>query len=147
MAAGWAGTHATFGLLLSLLVASRFLRYAREARLHGTAEITCARHLSRVIYLILYGVLLLRLMSEALSLSWHGSFTWGFAPHFLANPEQAFIDCGERFRVELLWGDVALCLVRVLSACQGRSAASRGRAGAPLRTSSPPQPPGLEARS
>ena len=148
IAAGWAGIHVMFGLLLSALVASRFLRYTRGAQELGSAELMhFARHLARLVYLILYGVLLLKLMSEATSLSWHGGLAWGFAPHFLANPEQAFIECGERFRLELLWGVIALCLIRLLAAYQLRAAASRISADLPLRTSSPPQRPGLEARS
>jgi hypothetical protein len=148
VAAGCAGIHVVFGLLLSALVASRFLQYTRGAQVSGCAELMqFARHLARVVYLILYGVLLLKLMSEATSLSWHGGLAWGFAPHFLANPEQAFIECGERFRLELLWGVIALCLIRLLAGYQLRAAASRVSADMPLRKSSPPQRPELEARS
>jgi hypothetical protein len=147
VAAGWTGVHAIFGLLLSALIASRFWRHARGAQVLSCVEIAqLARQLARVVYLILYGVLLLKLMSEATSLSWHGGLAWGFTPHFLANPEQAFIDSGERFRPELLWGVIALILIRVLAGHQLR-AASRLSADLPLRTNSPPQRPGLEAQN
>jgi len=148
VAAGWAGIHAIFALLLSAWVAARFLPYTSGAAAPSSSELMqFARHLARVVYLILYGVLLLKLMCEATSLSWHGGLAWGLSPHFLADPELAFKECGERFRLELLGGVIALSLIRVLAAYQLRAAASRISAAMPLRTNSPPQRPGLEAQS
>jgi cytochrome b561 len=146
VAGGWAGFHAVFGLLLCALVASRFLRYtggAAEAR--GADLLPLARHLSRAIYLILYGVLLLRVISDAMTWSWHGGPAWAFSPRFLAEPERVFIECGERFRLDLVWGVIALCLVRALAAHHLRAAASM--MDMPLRRNSPLQPPRPEARS
>jgi hypothetical protein len=58
---------------------------------------------------------------------------WSWSAHFQASPERALIEWGERFRIDLVSGAAALCLIR----------ASLGR----IRTNSPPRPPELEAQS
>lgn len=146
--AGCAEFHAVFGTLLCTLVLLQFARQMRASNAGaGTQPYEFARHLSRLIYLLLYSVLLLKVLAAIGSASWqYDGLSFGWSSHFQANPEQLFIECGERFRLDLLWGVIALCLIRVLSAYQLRAASSEA-APIPLRTNSPLQPPRPAARS
>jgi cytochrome b561 len=124
--AGCAEFHVAFGMLLCAFVALRFMNRLQDSDL---AEDACARefarHLSRLIYLMLYSVLFLKFLVELTSFSWIDGPALRWSAHFQAAPERVFVECGERFRADLLWGVIALCLVRVLAAHQLRAETSR----------------------
>jgi len=101
---------AAFGTMLFILVASRSYRL-----LHGCDAQTPAewgefsRRSCRMVYLMLYGALLLQLSCRTLSIAWSGAgMTLG----------RSVIECGEGFRGHLLCGVLALMLIRGLSAYQ-----------------------------
>ena len=146
--AGCAEFHAVFGTLLCTLVLLQFARQMRASNSGaGTQPHEFARHLSRLIYLLLYSVLLLKVLAAMGSASWRDDgLSVGWSSQFRANPEHLFMECGERFRLDLLWGVIALCLIRVLSAYQLRVTASKTGA-IPLRTNSPLRPPRPAVRS
>jgi hypothetical protein len=132
--AGCGELHAVFGMLLCAFVAGRFMHYLHDsAHSFGSDLRMFTRHLSRLIYLMLYGLLLLKFFTELTRFSWHDGPALGWSPHFQAAPERVFIECGERFRLDLIWGVIALCLIRVLSAYQIRAEVSRASA-APTRS-------------
>ncbi len=136
--AGCAELHLAFGMLLCGFVTLRFVHHSRAARSgEGGDPRELMRRMSRTLYLILYGVLLMKLMTGLTSFSWHDAgLICSWSPRFQAAPKLTFIECGERFRIELLWGVIALCLIRVV-------AASR----LPIKKSNLRQLPELEAQS
>jgi cytochrome b561 len=118
VAAGLTDIHAAFGTLLCALVAWQFLQHARDPAQSSHAEVRqFARRVSRMVYLMLYLVLSLKLLAGVTSLSWHdGGVALTWSVRFVAAPERTFMECGERFRGDLLCGVIALCLNRALSA-------------------------------
>jgi cytochrome b561 len=148
LVAGCAQLHAAFGTLLCALVVLRFMPQLRDL---GAADATQIRELarctSRLIYLMLYSVLFLKFFAELTTFSWHDEgLALRWSVHFQTAPERVFVECGERFRVDLLWGVIALCLIRALSAYQLRANPARATA-LPLKTSSPLQQQRPEVQS
>jgi cytochrome b561 len=145
--AGCGEYHAAFGALLCASVVLRFMHHVRDADPgDGSRLREFARCMSRLIYLTLYSVLFLKFLAALTSFSWHDGLALSWAPHFQSAPERVFVECGERFRVDLLWGVIALCLIRALSAYQRRADPSRA-AGILLKTNSPLRQPRPEAQS
>jgi cytochrome b561 len=148
LVAGCAEFHAAFGTLLCALVVLRFMPQLRDLGRGDAKQIReFARCTSRLIYLMLYSVLFLKFFAELTTFSWHDEpLALRWSAHFQTAPERVFVECGERFRIDLLWGVIALCLIRALSAYQLRRDPSRAAAVA-LKTNSPLQQPRPEAQS
>jgi hypothetical protein len=123
---------AAFGTMLFILVASRSYRLVHGCDARTPAEWgEFSRRSCRVVYLMLYGALLLQLSCRMLNIAWSGAgMTLG----------RSVIACGEGFRGHLLCGVLAQMLIRGLSAYQLRARQI-------FRTSSPPRPPTPAVRS
>jgi cytochrome b561 len=143
--AGCAEFHAAFGALLCALVVLRFMHQLNSPQ--GFRPRQFARCMSRLSYLMLYSVLLLRFIAELTSVTWHDDgLTLGWSSHFQAAPEMVLLECGQRFRLDLLWGIIALLLIRALSAYHVRADAS-SQPVTPLRMNTLPQQPTPEVQS
>ena len=109
--------HALFGLLLAGLVIARFYWWLKHSPPAQKADIRrCSRHLSRLIYLVLYLVIGAKLIIGIVNFMWHGG-TLDFS--LLRNNDSAQ-DLGiykstADFRAILVCGLIALALIRGLA--------------------------------
>jgi cytochrome b561 len=114
----WINIHVLFGLLLCGLVLARCRwRIERSPRML-TADIReLSRHLSRIVYLLLYVVIGMRVVIGMLIALWHGGpvdFTL-FDPRFRHGPDSAAFGPGDDFQLFFASGLFALLFVRVLA--------------------------------
>jgi cytochrome b561 len=111
----WINIHAQFGLLLCALVSVRY-RWCVGHSLAGDVR-ELSRHLSRIIYLLLYLVVGVREMLGLLSRFGHGGavdFNL-FADHFRNGPDQVGWNPRDDFQLFIASGLFALVFVRVLA--------------------------------
>jgi cytochrome b561 len=114
----WINIHVLFGLLLCGLVLARCRwRVERSPRML-TADIReLSRHLSRLVYLLLYVVIGVREAIAMLSSLWHGGpvdFSL-FDPRFRQGPDFAGFNPRDDFQLFFASGLFALLFVRVLA--------------------------------
>jgi hypothetical protein len=110
--------HALFGLLLCGLVLARCQwRVRHSPRMLPNDIRELSRHLSRIVYLLLYAVIGSRELIGILSNLWHGSPVDSslFDPHFRQDPAHAGFDPKDDFQLFFVSGLFALLFVRVLT--------------------------------
>jgi cytochrome b561 len=114
----WINIHALFGLLLCGLVLARFQwRIKHSPHLLPTEVRESSRHLSRIVYLLLYVVIGVRLSIGIINSIWHGSavdFNL-FDDRFRHGPDRAGWNPKDDFQLFLATGLSVLIIVRVLT--------------------------------
>ena len=114
----WVNIHALFGLLLCGLVISRCWWRVKDWPGMQPAEIReLSRHLSRIVYLVLYLVIGVRQIIGILSSIWHGGavdFNL-FDERFRNGPDRAGWNPKDDFQLFLATGLSVLIIVRVLT--------------------------------
>lgn len=114
----WVNVHLLFELLLCAVVIARYQWCVRNSLLTGDANVLLlSRHLSRTVYLILYGVIGLR---EIVALG--SSLSQGTAPdfslidqHMHHGPDSPVFDPRDDCQLFLVTGIIALIMVRALA--------------------------------
>jgi cytochrome b561 len=110
--------HALFGLLLCGLVLGRCQwRVRHSPRMLPTDIRELSRHLSRIVYLLLYVVIGVRQSISIMSNIWHGSavdFNL-FDDHFRNGPDRAGWNPRDDFQLFLATGLCVLIIVRILA--------------------------------
>jgi cytochrome b561 len=118
MLESWINIHALFGLLLCGLVISRCRWRVKHSPRMLPADIRdLSRHLSRVVYLLLYVVVGVRQIIGLLNSIWHGGavdFNL-FDEHFRNGFDRASWNPKDDFQLFLATGLFALIIVRVLA--------------------------------
>ena len=124
--------HALFGLLLCGLVLARCRwRVQHSPRMLPNDIRELSRHLSRIVYLLLYAVIGGRELIGILNNLWHGApVDFSLNAHFRQGPEHAGFDPKDDFQLFFVSGLFALLFVRVLvftvwSRSAGRAAAMK----------------------
>jgi cytochrome b561 len=118
MLESWINIHALFGLLLCGLVISRCRWREKHSPRMLPADIReLSRHLSRIVYLLLYVVIGLRQIIGILNSIWHGGAIYFnlFDDHFRNGPDRAGWNPKDDFQLFLVTGLFALIIVRVLA--------------------------------
>jgi cytochrome b561 len=116
----WINVHVLFGLLLCGLVMARYqwiIRYSPHLR-EDIRELS--RHLSRIVYLMLYVVIGARLVMSLVSWIWHGgSLDLTALDAGLRNDDDSrLFNSHHDYHMILLSGGIALAVVRVfLTGC------------------------------
>jgi cytochrome b561 len=114
----WINIHGLFGLLLCGLVFARCRWHVKHSPRMLPADIhTLNRHLSRIVYLLLYVVIGVREIIAIVSSVWHGGpvdFNL-FDEHFRSGPDYAGFDPRDDFQLFVASGLVALIFVRALT--------------------------------
>src|ERR1700723_4734107 len=110
--------HALFGLLLCGLVFARCRWCVKHSPPAARVDIRrLSRHLSRIVYLLLYVVMGLRQIIGILNSVWHGSavdFNL-FDDRFRNGPDYAGFNLKDDFQLFLVSGLITLAFVRVLA--------------------------------
>jgi len=118
MLESWINIHALFGLLLCGLVLARYQWRVRNSPCILPAAIReLSRHLSRMVYLLLYVVMGVRQSIGIINSIWHGSaldFNL-FDGHFRNGPDRAGWNPKDDFQLFLATGLFVLIVVRVLA--------------------------------
>jgi cytochrome b561 len=118
MLESWINIHALFGLLLCALVLARYqwrLRHSPRMLPSDTRELS--RHLSRIVYLLLYVVIGVRQSISIINSIWHGS-AGGlnlFDDRFRNGADWAGWNPKDDFQLFLASGLFVLIMVRVLA--------------------------------
>jgi cytochrome b561 len=118
MLESWIDIHALFGLLLCSLVISRCRWRVKHSPRMLPADIReLSRHLSRIVYLLLYVVIGVRQLIGILNSIWHGgAFDFNlFDDHFRNGPDRASWNPKDDFQLFLAAGLFALIFIRVLA--------------------------------
>jgi hypothetical protein len=114
----WTGIHVLFGLLLCVLVLARCRWHIERSPHMLAADIReLSRHLSRIVYMLLYVVIGVREVIGMLNGLWHGGpvdFSL-FDPHFRQGPDYAGFNPRDDFQLFFASGLFALFFVRVLA--------------------------------
>lgn len=114
----WINIHGLFGLLLCGLVFSRcWWRVKHSPRMLPADMRELSRHLSRIVYLLLYIVVGLRELISILDSIWHGSpvdFNL-FDARFRNGPDSAGWNPKDDFQLFLATGFSVLVIVRVVA--------------------------------
>ena len=114
----WINIHVLFGLLLCGLVFSRcWWRVKHSPRMLPADMRELSRHLSRIVYLLLYIVVGLRELISILDSIWHGSpvdFNL-FDARFRNGPDSAGWNPKDDFQLFLATGFSVLVIVRVVA--------------------------------
>ena len=114
LAESWINVHALFGILLGILVIARYEWVVRHSPPRLPRDIReLSRHLSRIVYLLLYLVIGLRECLGTANFAWQGSATHVFDPK-------------DDFQLFLASGLLALVVVRVLASIARRRLRSGG---------------------
>jgi cytochrome b561 len=118
MLESWINIHALFGLLLCGLVFSRCWWRVKHSPWMLPADIReLSRHLSRIVYLLLYVVVGLRQLISLFNSIWHGGavdFNL-FDDRFHNGPDHAGWNPKDDFQLFLATGLSVLIIVRVLA--------------------------------
>ena len=118
MLESWIDIHMLFGLLLWGLLLARYQWCVRHSpRMLQTDIRELSRHLSRIVYLLLYVAIGAREIIGILNSLWHGGavdFNL-FDAHFRNGPDYAGFDPKDDFQMFLAAGLTALIFVRVLA--------------------------------
>ena len=118
MLEAWINIHVLFGLLLCGLVLARCQWRAGRSPRMLTADIRdLSRHLSRIVYLLLYVVIGMREVIGMLNSLWHGGpvdFSL-FDPRFRQGPDYAWFNPRDDFQLFFASGLFALLFVRVMA--------------------------------
>jgi cytochrome b561 len=118
MLESWINIHALFGLLLCGLVLARYQWRVRHSPCMPSADIReLSRHLSRIVYLLLYVVIGVRQSIGIINSTWHGSpldFNL-FDDRFRNGPDRAGWNPKDDFQLFLATGLLVLIIVRVLA--------------------------------
>jgi cytochrome b561 len=110
MLESWINIHALFGLLLCGLVLARYRWYVKRSPPVLSADIRqLSRHLSRIVYLLLYVVIGVRESIGILNSVWHGGLV-----DFIGTDHVGF-DPKDDFQLFFASGLFALLLVRILA--------------------------------
>jgi cytochrome b561 len=118
MLESWINIHALFGLLLCALVIARYqwrIRHSPRMPPSGTRELS--RHLSRIVYLLLYVVIGVRQGISIINSIWHGSagdFNL-FDDRLRNGADRAGWNPKDDFQLFLASGFFVLIIVRVLA--------------------------------
>jgi cytochrome b561 len=114
----WINIHLLFELLLCTLVIARY-RWCVEhsPRMTSIAIKELSRHLSRIVYLVLYGAIGFReIIALVSSISHGGAVDFGlFDEHFRNAPQSAIFNPRDDWQVFLASGLLALLSVRALA--------------------------------
>jgi cytochrome b561 len=118
MIESWINIHALFGLLLCGLVLARYQWRVRLSPRMLPADIgELSRHLSRIVYLLLYVVVGVRQIIGIINSIWHGNavdFNL-FDDRFRNGPDRAGWNPKDDFQLFLATGLFVLIIVRVLA--------------------------------
>jgi cytochrome b561 len=118
MLESWINIHALFGLLLCGMVLARYQWQVRHSPCMLPTDIReLSRHLSRIVYLLLYVVIGVRQSIGIVNSIWHGSavdFNL-FDDRFRNGPDRAGWNPKDDFQLFLAIGIFALIIVRVLA--------------------------------
>ena len=118
MLESWINIHALFGLLLCGLVIARYQwRVEQSPRMKPTDTRELSRHLSRIVYLVLYVVIGVREIIGIVNSLWHGgSVDFNlFDERFRNGPDRAGWNPKDDFQLFIASGLVALIFVRALT--------------------------------
>jgi hypothetical protein len=114
----WINIHALFGLLLCGLALARSRWRVERSPPMATPDIReLSRHLSRIVYLLLYVVIGVREVIGMVNSLWHGGavdFSL-FDPRFRQGPDYAWFNPRDDFQLFFASGLFALLFVRVLA--------------------------------
>jgi cytochrome b561 len=118
MLESWINIHALFGLLLCSLVLTRYQWRVRHSPGMLPTDIReLSRHLSRIVYLLLYVVIGARQSIGIINSIWHGTavdFNL-FDDRFRNGPDRAGWNPKDDFQLFLATGLFALIIIRVLA--------------------------------
>jgi cytochrome b561 len=118
MLESWINIHVLFALLLCSLVLTRYQwRLRQSPRLLPTDIRELSRHLSRIVYLLLYVVIGARQSIGIINSVWHGTavdFNL-FDDRFRNGPDRAGWNPKDDFQLFLATGLFALIIIRVLA--------------------------------
>jgi cytochrome b561 len=118
MLESWINIHALFGLLLCSLVLTRYQWHVRHSPGMLPTDIReLSRHLSRIVYLLLYVVIGARQSIGIINSIWHGTavdFNL-FDDRFRNGPDRAGWNPKDDFQLFLATGLFALIIIRVLA--------------------------------
>jgi cytochrome b561 len=118
MLESWINIHALFGLLLCGLVLARYQWHVRHSPCMLPADIReLSRHLSRIVYLLLYVVIGVRQSIGIINSTWHGSaldFNL-LDDRFRTGPDRAGWNPKDDFQLFLATGLFVLIIVRVFT--------------------------------
>jgi cytochrome b561 len=118
MLESWINIHALFGLSLCGLVLARYQWRVRHSPRMLPADIReLSRHLSRIVYLLLYVVIGVRQSIGIINSIWHGNavdFNL-FDDHFRNGPDRPGWNPKDDFQLFLATGLFVLIIVRVLA--------------------------------
>jgi len=128
MLESWIDIHALFGLLLCGLVLARYQWRVRHSPCMLPTDIReLSRHLSRIVYLLLYVVIAVRQSIGIINSIWHGSavdFNL-FDDRFRNGPDRAGWNPKDDFQLFLAAGLFVLIIVRVFAFRLWRRAVER----------------------
>jgi hypothetical protein len=134
--ASWTHFHPVFSLLLAALIAQGFNRELRDSRWAGVVALKgTVRQLSRLVYLVLYVLILLKQIICAAALVRHDgsielSRLWSDGGAAL---QATILQCGEDFRGYLFAGVLALFAIRLVAAWLADAASAEQRQGEALK--------------
>jgi hypothetical protein len=117
MLESWINIHALFGLLLCGLVFSRcWWRVKHSPRMLPADIRELSRNLSRIVYLLLYVVIGVRLLIGILNSIWHGgAVDFNLFDERFRGPDYAGFDPKDDFQLFLATGLSVLIIVRVVT--------------------------------
>ncbi len=114
----WINVHLLFGLLLwGLVVARAHWGVKRSPRMLPAEAREFSRHLSRIVYLLLYLIVGVRQIVGLVNWIWHGGvFDFNlFDERFRNGPDRTGFNLKDDFQLFLAYGLSALVIVRVLA--------------------------------
>ena len=117
MLESWINIHALFGLLLCGLVFSRcWWRVKHSPRMPPADIRDLSRHLSRIVYLLLYSVVGLSQLISILDSIWHvGAVGFNLFDERFRGPDYAGFNLKDDFQLFLATGFSVLIIVRVVA--------------------------------
>jgi hypothetical protein len=117
MLESWINIHALFGLLLCGLVFSRcWWRVKHSPRMLPADIRELSRHLSRIVYLLLYSVVGLSQLISILDSIWHvGAVGFNLFDQRFRGPDYAGFNLKDDFQLFLATGFCVLIIVRVVA--------------------------------
>jgi cytochrome b561 len=133
----WINIHPLFGLLLGGLVLARYESRVRHAPCVLPADVReLSRHLSRIVYLLLYLVIGVRQSIVIMDSTWHGSVVDFnlFDERFLNGPDRAGWNPKDDFQLFLATGLSVLLILRVVTFRLWLRAVERGALAPPFPT-------------
>jgi cytochrome b561 len=133
MLESWINVHVLFGLLLCGLVFARCQWSVKHSPPMLPSDIReLSRHLSHIVYLLLYAVIGVREVIAILNSVWHGSMVdFNLFDQRFRGPDHAGFNPKDDFQLYLASGFIALIFLRVLTFTLWSRAVERAALAAP----------------